>query len=639
MDSTWTFGLGPVLNFSQAAGDGELPQSISYGYGLRTFARMRPFQKLPFLQAEYEGLSDKDSIGQNMFTSSILLGAGHTFKIDGRNNVTISVMRNLNWSGASTAYPSPWAIRMGLQVPLGSGKNKIDKVDPDFVEKYRGGIPLDAKLDPISFLLQRLKLEGTVSVTPGDPPTIDVSPTFNYSIDSSLSIGVGPALQFQKSLSSLEDLSVMNYGGRAYLRYQLGNKLPFAQVEYEGISALDSTSTKGGRSFVSSVMLGAGYDLKLSKLGGVQLTLLRNLSYDGVTPVHNSPWVLRTGWTTGMPVTTSSAGLPTMDAMGLLQLLTKTFNLEGNFSIIPGSPNKVELSPMFNIPIDSVLSLGLGISYRFEQDSLDFANRTNEQWGGRAYLRYRPKEKWPYAQLEAEALSRNIDSLASDTWYRNWESGLLLGAGYELQAKGWAIGLTVLRDLGLGDNKNRQASPWVWRTTVKKPLHKPKKNYIPGKSPPPAAKEGDPDKEPFSERIEIEGNIGLVLGPSPMVDFSPLVGYKIKDYWLAGLGPSYQFQKDEKTKEVTQVFGGRMFTRLEPEEGYPYLQAEYEYMRGQTDSNSPRTWKGALLLGGGVNFPIGKKASFLITVLRDATWDRETSIRNDPWVVRAGLKL
>lgn len=61
------------------------------------------------------------------------------------------------------------------------------------------------------------------------------------------------------------------------------------------------------------------------------------------------------------------------------------------------------------------------------------------------------------------------------------------------------------------------------------------------KNKPKKEKEDKEEKPKFKERLTFGGNLGAFFGTNTFVNINPLVGYKIKKDWVAGIGINYVY--------------------------------------------------------------------------------------------------
>ncbi|NCC72181.1 MAG: hypothetical protein EOM06_02195 [Sphingobacteriia bacterium] len=167
----------------------------------------------------------------------------------------------------------------------------------------------------------------------------------------------------------------------------------------------------------------------------------------------------------------------------------------------------------------------------------------------------------------------------------------------------------------------------------------------------------------------IEGIVGLQFGDVTAIEFSPMIGYKLTDDFVSGIGFTYEYSKyndfymDTETGSLSDrklnILGGRIFGRyylsnwLEDILEGLFVHAEFEYLsytiNYQVDANgkfvdvfgvpySPGKQSvnvPGLLVGGGLSQPIGGRAFANILILYNLNESNETPYRNP--VIRIGF--
>lgn len=106
----------------------------------------------------------------------------------------------------------------------------------------------------------------------------------------------------------------------------------------------------------------------------------------------------------------------------------------------------------------------------------------------------------------------------------------------------------------------------------------------------------DKEKKDFDlrEKLVYGGNVGLWFGGnSRFVQVNPMVGYKVTDWWAAGVGFNYTYLGNQSNN--FSYYGPTLWTRIRPLEGF-YLHTEYNYLRASYYNGSIPVW----LVGGGV---------------------------------------
>lgn len=692
--SFWQIGVGATLQY------GNNSEGVkNYTYGGRFITRLQLKEKWPFLHAEYNMSYQPDSLaGANAWKNSKnwegkgLLGVGYPISIGKSKTLHLLVLKDLSQTGGSSKQG--WLLRTGIVSPLqiqkgkGAGlkggfswtKDSTRFADKPFSERLTFGgdmnfsLPSPEQGNPFNTTAapgSQTSDTSSLAAPAGAAPTevsLSLSPTIMYEALRGLYIGTGPSIQYTQRKDAAK--AQIDFGLKGFLRYKALPVLPYLQIEYGGMkSKLDSldesrlessaeSSAESPKVWQTQVMLGGGYTLKLGGMGNIDIALMRQLNWQQATHLQASPWSVRVGVSTqlgggisgGVPRGVPSIQeLPKYLALPVKKALEK-LNLEGNMAVSVGKPTKVDLSPTLNLPIDSTFSVGVGISYRFEQDSLDLDNKRNEQYGGRVYLRYQPKERLPYLQVEYEGIRAMPDSIAAipdNTILKKgidkyWEHSALLGVGYSLKiSKKASFAVTVLRNLTYKGETPVHNSPWTVRAGVSSKLIKTQYQVRSGhKMPPPEAK----TNFLIGDIFKVEGTMSVALGTNSVVDMSPQLAYDIKKWWTVGAGPVLRYQKNRdkggsQTGVSQSIYGGRVATRVVPQEGFPFGQLELESLKGQSQANLPRDWHTAFLVGGGVDFPIGGRSGFKIAVLYDMSWQGNQSLRNDPWVIRFGMGI
>ena len=177
-------------------------------------------------------------------------------------------------------------------------------------------------------------------------------------------------------------------------------------------------------------------------------------------------------------------------------------------------------------------------------------------------------------------------------------------------------------------------------------------------------------QEPFANRLIVGGIIGFQFGTVTYIEASPIVGYRVSDNFLPGIGLTYQFTKfndyyinlenGETLDQKVNILGGRIFGRfyfndlLDGILGGLFLQGEFEYLTftrhyridpsgKYTDRYYARRYsKGnetvhvpGLLIGGGLKQSIGGRAFADILILYNLNQTKDTPYSNP--VIRIGV--
>lgn len=153
------------------------------------------------------------------------------------------------------------------------------------------------------------------------------------------------------------------------------------------------------------------------------------------------------------------------------------------------------------------------------------------------------------------------------------------------------------------------------------------------------------NKPSFFDRLVFGGNLGLQFGTETIIDISPVVGYKITEKLIGGVGAKYLYYKTELLingnlyKYSTNIYGGSVFGRyyLTPEF---YAHTEYEILNLEVPDDFVygklvRRNITSFLVGGGYRQPLGDRASIGITLLYNLTEDRYSPYQNP--ILRVGF--
>lgn len=175
--------------------------------------------------------------------------------------------------------------------------------------------------------------------------------------------------------------------------------------------------------------------------------------------------------------------------------------------------------------------------------------------------------------------------------------------------------------------------------------------------------------QPVSNRFVFEGIIGLQLGTITAIEASPLIGYKLTDDFVAGVGFTYQYSRykdfylNTETNKLAarkvNILGGRVFTRYYLSNWFSgalsglFTHAEFEYLsysrnfkvdingkyvdrfgipyaEGKQQVNVP-----GVLVGGGLLQPISRRAYVSLLILYNLNETKDTPYQNP--VFRMGI--
>jgi len=67
----------------------------------------------------------------------------------------------------------------------------------------------------------------------------------------------------------------------------------------------------------------------------------------------------------------------------------------------------------------------------------------------------------------------------------------------------------------------------------------------------------------FKNRLIFGGNLGIVFGSYTYINISPIIGYKLKPEFAAGIGLIYEYVSDKRYRPYyeTTIFGGKLFAQ------------------------------------------------------------------------------
>ena len=120
-------------------------------------------------------------------------------------------------------------------------------------------------------------------------------PNVGYKITENFSAGVGVIYQYVRVRNP--DLSINNYGGSVFTRYNLFQQF-FAYSEFERLNFEYPTSDNStARAGYNSLLIGGGYSEMLGGNSSFSLMALYNVLYDETEfpRPYSSPWVIRAG--------------------------------------------------------------------------------------------------------------------------------------------------------------------------------------------------------------------------------------------------------------------------------------------------------------------------------------------------------
>lgn len=154
----------------------------------------------------------------------------------------------------------------------------------------------------------------------------------------------------------------------------------------------------------------------------------------------------------------------------------------------------------------------------------------------------------------------------------------------------------------------------------------------------------DESRPSFGQRLVFGGNFGLQFGTQTIIDISPVIGYKITEQLIGGIGIKYLYYKTEYYinsnlyKYSTNVYGGSVFGRYYITPNL-FAHSEYEVLNLEVPDDFGigymRTNITSVLVGGGYSQPLGDHASIGITLLYNLTEDAYSPYQNP--ILRVGF--
>jgi len=149
-------------------------------------------------------------------------------------------------------------------------------------------------------------------------------------------------------------------------------------------------------------------------------------------------------------------------------------------------------------------------------------------------------------------------------------------------------------------------------------------------------------KTPFTDHIFVGGNAALSFGTVTFVGASPIIGYKVTDQWIVGVGGSYYYYHDNYYHYSNSIYGGLLMSRYIIYKGI-FAEGDFEEnnqleyaLTKNGDLTTQREWIPSLLLGGGYEQEIGAHSAFFISVLYDVIQNPNSQYYRIP-VIRAGF--
>jgi hypothetical protein len=153
------------------------------------------------------------------------------------------------------------------------------------------------------------------------------------------------------------------------------------------------------------------------------------------------------------------------------------------------------------------------------------------------------------------------------------------------------------------------------------------------------------EKLPFSQRLVFGGEIGLSFGTITYIKLDPMVGYRVTDRLVMGLGPIYIYENYKNYNLETSTYGGKAlasFTVFKGSQGGGVLgfgdimlhveneviNVEPLYYNQYVSYFGDRVWIDNLLVGGGLGQSLGGRFMISIYILWDVTQNQYSPYSN-----------
>jgi hypothetical protein len=162
----------------------------------------------------------------------------------------------------------------------------------------------------------------------------------------------------------------------------------------------------------------------------------------------------------------------------------------------------------------------------------------------------------------------------------------------------------------------------------------------------PETKKEEKQKLPFSQRLVFGGDIGLSFGTITYIRVAPIVGYRITDRLVAGLGPMYIYEKYKNYNLESSTYGLKTiasFTVIKGSDvggsfGFGSVVFHLENEVVNVEPYDPyygyfgdRIWIDNLLIGGGLSQTLGGSFGISVFILWDITQNINSPYyRNNP---------
>ncbi|CAN5232076.1 hypothetical protein BH09BAC5_BH09BAC5_16260 [soil metagenome] len=144
----------------------------------------------------------------------------------------------------------------------------------------------------------------------------------------------------------------------------------------------------------------------------------------------------------------------------------------------------------------------------------------------------------------------------------------------------------------------------------------------------------------FTERLVYGGNMGLNFGNVTSISISPMIGYKVTERFIPGIGATYNYLKfhyQGYQSEAIHIYGGSIWARYYILDNI-FLHGEYEALNGEWDPYfrpNYRYYLNSVFLGGGYRQSMGNLSTYVL-VLYNVTYSQNSPYPS-PLVLRVGF--
>lgn len=180
-------------------------------------------------------------------------------------------------------------------------------------------------------------------------------------------------------------------------------------------------------------------------------------------------------------------------------------------------------------------------------------------------------------------------------------------------------------------------------------------------------------KKSLANKLLFEGIVGLQFGTITAIEISPMIGYKLTNSFITGLGFTYQYSKyqdfylnlenGELADRTANIIGGRIYTRyyftdwFEGLLGGLFVHGEYEHLIYSRNFTEDRNGKyvdiygipysignqnvtvPGVLVGGGLQQSIGGSAYASFLILYNLNETKDTPYSNPIFRIGVGFGL